>query len=75
MATSKREWIPVGIPKALFEKVKELLGYTGDPSVAEYIRFAVRQRLRYDLDHLDDELSKEGMIGLRGREIKERDED
>lgn len=65
MATSKREWIPVGIPKALFNKVKELLRYTGDPSVAEYIRFAVRTRLKYDTEKFEDELSKAGMIGLK----------
>ena len=65
MATSKREWIPVGIPKALFNKVKDLLGYTGDPSVAEYIRFAIRKRLEYDIEKLEDDLSKEGMIGLK----------
>lgn len=65
MATSKREWIPVGVPKALFEKVKELLGYTGDPSVAEYIRFAIRERIKYDTDRFEEELTKEGMIGLK----------
>jgi len=75
MEASKREWIPVGVPKALFQQIKELLGYTGDPSVAEYVRFAIRERLKYDTEKYEEELTKAGMIGLQEeaeQEIRER---
>jgi metal-responsive CopG/Arc/MetJ family transcriptional regulator len=64
METSEKKWIPVSIPRALFNNVKKLIGATGDPSVAEYVRFAIRERMKYDKKLLE-ELEKEGMIGLR----------
>ena len=51
--TRKLEWQSIDIPKPLFQTVRKLIVHTGDPSVAEYVRVATRDRVREDQTKLE----------------------
>lgn len=55
MQTQKQKWKSIGLPEALFNTVRRLIVYTGDPSVAEYVRVAVRQRINKDEGDIEDD--------------------
>ena len=48
MRTHKIVWKTIGIPEALFEKIRKIIEKTGDPSIAEYVRVATLMRMRSD---------------------------
>ena len=48
MEQYKRSWRTIGLPDALFKRVKNLIRYTGHTSVSEYVRTAVLKGIQYD---------------------------
>lgn len=52
--TVKREWQSVDIPKVVFEQLTELIKLTGNPSVAEYVRFAIKLQMKADRNTLEE---------------------
>ena len=65
MSNVKQKWTSVSIPLKLWRRIKEVLGFTTDQSVAEYVRQATQKRLQYDEAHVEEQKMLEA-------EIKER---
>jgi len=61
-------WRSVSIPKKVFRRILAVLGYSEALTVAEYVRFAIAERLKYDEIHTEEQKMKE-------EEIKERLQD
>ena len=49
MPRKTSDWESLAIPKATFNKIKEILAFVGYTSVSEYVRAAVNRRLEIDL--------------------------
>lgn len=47
-------WRSIGIPKALFDKLKVLIVQTGHVSVSEYVREAIAFRMKWHLDRIEE---------------------
>lgn len=43
---NERNWIPVSIPKALYEKAQEEYKKQGFPNVSQFIQYAIRMFLQ-----------------------------
>jgi len=65
MSKQKRKWHTLGIPHALYLRIKAVLPWTGNPSLSEYARFAIQERLKADEIYAEDAKMME-------KEIKER---
>lgn len=65
MSKAKQTWHSVGIPGKLFRRIKAILGFVPDQSLAEYARQAIQIRLRHD----EAEAEEQKMLE---KEIKER---
>lgn len=61
----KRKWHTVGLPDALFSRVRTVIKYTGHTSLSEYVRFAVLAALREDEPFMFEQIEMEN-------EVKER---
>jgi len=48
MEQLKRKWHTVGLPHALFSRVKRVIRKTGNMSISEYVRWATEEKLRLD---------------------------
>jgi len=64
----KTKWHTLGLPHAIFRRIKAVLPYTGNQSLSEYARFAIQERLR-----ADEILAEESK--MMEKEIKERLQD
>lgn len=53
--THKVKWRSIGVPDTLVKKIRELIKKTGDTSISEYVRVAIRQRIEYDEEHQETE--------------------
>jgi len=65
MSNVKQKWTTVSIPVSLFRRIKAVLGFVADESLAEYARQAIQKRLETDEIHAENERMLE-------KEIKER---
>jgi len=65
MSKQKQKWHCLGLPHALFSRIKAVLPYTGNQSLSEYARFAIQERLKYDEAHAEE-------AKILEEEIKER---
>lgn len=61
----KQKWHTVGLPLAIFSRVKAVIKYTGNTSVSEYVRFATQDALKNDEPYMFEQKEME-------KEIKER---
>jgi len=68
MSKGQQEWKSISIPKNVFRRIKAILWYTADQSIAEYARQAIEKRLRFD------EIGAEAQKDVE-KEIKERLQD
>jgi len=48
MGKSKRSWHTIGLPHALFVRVKAVLRKTSSMSISEYVRWATETKVRGD---------------------------
>jgi len=64
MEKVKRKWKSLSIPESLCKRIVAVLGFTGDISIAEYVRYAIKQRLQVDENLVEEEKMLE-------KEIKE----
>lgn len=53
---SKQPWKSVKIPLPVYMDIKKVIPWMGFSSVAEYVRYSVRERLRRDLLYVDDKI-------------------
>ncbi|MBA7528941.1 hypothetical protein ES705_21133 [subsurface metagenome] len=65
MSEVKQKWRSVGLPSVLFNRIAKVIKYTTQQSVAEYVRYAILQRIKYDEAHADETREAE-------QEIRER---
>lgn len=49
-----KTWKTVSIPSPIHDDIKRVILWLGVPSVAEYVRQTLRERLRRDLLYVDD---------------------
>lgn len=61
----KPKWSSVSIPRKVFKRIAAVLGYSECLSMAEYVRFAIAERLKFDEVHAEERKMEEA-------EIKER---
>ncbi len=61
-------WKSVSIPRKVFKRIAAVLGYSECLSMAEYVRFAIAERLKFDEAHAEEQKMEE-------KEIRERLED
>jgi len=61
----KEIWHSISLPKTLFSRIKKVIRYTGNQSVAEYVRLAILQRIRYDEAEAEQQLEIENDIKER----------
>ena len=54
MAEAKKKWRSIRIPEQMYQQIKQVIVYTGCPSVPEYIRQKVGPSLSVDLHKVDD---------------------
>jgi hypothetical protein len=54
MSKQKQTWKSVKLPSQVVEQIKRVIPWLGFPSVAEYVRYTVRERLRRDMLYVDD---------------------
>jgi len=55
MSKQKERWRTIGVPTPIFERVKALIARTGHTSVSEYARFAINERMKFDVSQMEDE--------------------
>lgn len=48
MSNVKGKWRSVSIPDNLCKRMLRLFRFTGDISIAEYVRYAIKERVRAD---------------------------
>jgi len=72
MSKSKQKWHSVSIPGNLFKRIKAILGFVADESLAEYARQAIQTRLRQDEIEREEEIMLREEIGERLRERPQR---
>ena len=65
MSKGKRDWKSISVPENIFGRIKAILWYVGDMSIAEYARQAIEKRLHYD------EINAEAQKDIQ-KEIKAR---
>lgn len=65
MGKANGKWHSVSIPKKICRRIKALLGFVVDESLAEYVRQALRTRLEFDEVHAEEQKMLE-------KEIRER---
>ena len=65
MPKANQIWRSVSIPKKVFKRIAAVLGYSECLSIAEYVRFAIAERLKFDEAHAEEQKMLE-------KEIKER---
>lgn len=65
MSKATEKWHSVSVPRVLLLRIKAVLGFTTDQSVAEYVRHAVVVRLMKDENHAEEQKMME-------KEIRER---
>jgi len=65
MGKTSEKWHSVSIPKNVLHRIRGVLRFTTDQSLAEYVRQAIERRLRSDEVHAEEQRMLEA-------EIKER---
>jgi len=65
MSKVKRKWKYIGFPENFIKRIRAILGFVADESLAEYARQAIQTRLRQD----EAEAEEQKMLE---QEIKER---
>lgn len=65
MGKTNKRWLSVGIPRGFSKRVRAILGFVADESLAEYARQAIQTRLRSDEALAEDAKMEE-------KEIRER---
>jgi metal-responsive CopG/Arc/MetJ family transcriptional regulator len=55
MGEQKQKWHTIGLPAALFSRVRDVIKWTGHMSISEYARFAVQERLKHDEAQAEEE--------------------
>lgn len=58
MRKQKIVWKSIGIPKALFERLRDLIVKTGHVSVSEYCREAIAEKEKWDVERLERNLDE-----------------
>jgi hypothetical protein len=61
----KKKWVSVGIPRRFIGRIKRILGFVADESLAEYARQAIQKRLEFDEAAFEEQKMLE-------EEVKER---
>lgn len=59
-----KDWISLGFPKAMYERVRKVIVFTGHPSVPEYVREKVSRHLDVDEEKKDIAESNFENLGL-----------
>jgi len=65
MGKADGKWVSVGIPRRFVDRIKRILGFVADESLAEYVRQAVQVRLRHDEAEAEEEKMLREEIGAR----------
>lgn len=65
MSKAKDKWKSVSLPRAFLRRVKAVLGWVAEESIAEYVRQAVQVRLKFDEAHAEEQKMLE-------KEVRER---
>ncbi|GAI62629.1 unnamed protein product [marine sediment metagenome] len=61
----KQRWVSVSIPKGFSRRIRAILGFVADESLAEYARQAIQVRLKDDENRAEEAKMEE-------KEIRER---
>jgi len=61
----KRKWVSVDIPRGFSKRIRAILGFVADESLAEYARQAIQVRLKDDENRAEEARMEE-------KEIRER---
>jgi len=65
MSKGKRRWVSVDIPRGFSKRIRAILGWVADESLAEYARQAIQKRLESDEAHVEDQKMLEAEITER----------
>lgn len=65
MSKLKGKWRSLGLPQAIVRRVRAVLPYTGNQSLAEYARVAIQERLRFDEQVAEESREQEKEIQSR----------
>lgn len=65
MGNVKQRWVSVSIPRGFVRRIRAILGFVADESLAEYARQAIQERLRDDENRAEEAKMEE-------KEIRER---
>ena len=65
MGKTNKKWLSVGIPRGFSKRIRAVLGFVADESLAEYTRQAIQTRLKDDENRAEEAKMEE-------KEIRER---
>lgn len=68
MSQASKKWHSVSIPESFSRRVKRILGFVADESLAEYARQAIQTRLRHDEAAYEEQKMEQEEIQARLRE-------
>lgn len=65
MSDLKQKWKSVSLPRTFIDRIKRILGFVADESIAEYARQAIQKRLQHDEAAFEEQKMEEEEIRAR----------